>query len=115
MLDLKSVRSFSYTPDAGYSGTVNFSYTASDGPQTSDPAVVSIDVNVAPVAGNDSLVTAEDAPLTVTAPGILGNDTDADGDPFTACYASGPADGRSNGLKGGASTESFLGRQPCRS
>jgi VCBS repeat-containing protein len=37
-----------------------------------------------PVANNDSYSTNEDTPLTVTAPGVLANDTDADGDPITA-------------------------------
>ena len=37
--------------------------------------------------------TDEDTPLTVAAPGVLGNDTDADGDPLTAVLVSGPAHG----------------------
>ena len=37
-------------------------------------------VNDAPVAVNDSYSTTEDTALTVAAPGVLGNDTDADGD-----------------------------------
>jgi len=52
---------------------VSFTYSASDGSFISDPAVVSIDVNAAPIAGDDSLLTAEDTPLTVDPPGILGN------------------------------------------
>ena len=32
---------------------------------------------------------AEDAPLTVAATGVLGNDTDADGDPLTAVLVTG--------------------------
>ncbi len=31
-------------------------------------------------------------PLTIAAPGVLANDTDADGDPLTAVLVSGPAD-----------------------
>jgi hypothetical protein len=34
----------------------------------------------APVAVNDSYTTNEDTALGVAAPGILGNDTDVDGD-----------------------------------
>src|SRR5437899_2196499 len=36
--------------------------------------------NAAPVANNESYTTAEDTPLTVSAPGVLANDTDVDGD-----------------------------------
>jgi VCBS repeat-containing protein len=49
--------------------------------------------NNAPVAVNDSLPTAEDTPLTLAAPGILGNDTDADGDSLTSYYQNGPSHG----------------------
>ena len=40
-------------------------------------------VNDAPVAVNDSYSTTEDTALTIAAPGVLGNDTDVDGDPLT--------------------------------
>ena len=40
--------------------------------------------NSAPVANNDSYTTNEDTALVVPAPGVIGNDTDADGDPLTA-------------------------------
>ena len=40
--------------------------------------------NQAPVAAGDAYTTAEDTVLTVAAPGVLGNDTDPDGDPLTA-------------------------------
>ena len=41
-------------------------------------------VNDAPVADDDSLPTDEDTALNVAAPGVLGNDTDVDGDSLTA-------------------------------
>jgi VCBS repeat-containing protein len=47
--------------------------------------------NTAPVASNDSYATNEDIVLTVTAPGVLGNDTDSD--PLTAELISGPISG----------------------
>jgi VCBS repeat-containing protein len=54
-------------------------------------------VNDAPVATNDAYSTAEDTPLTVAAPGVLGNDTDPDTDPdsttLTAALASQPSHG----------------------
>jgi hypothetical protein len=40
--------------------------------------------NNAPVAGDDSYSVNRDTSLNVPAPGVLGNDSDADGDPITA-------------------------------
>src|SRR6185437_7247106 len=45
-------------------------------------------VNNPPAARDDSYATAEDTPLTVPAPGVLGNDSDADGDPLSVPAAS---------------------------
>jgi Ca2+-binding RTX toxin-like protein len=47
--------------------------------------------NTPPVAVNDSYATDEDTPLTVPAPGVLGNDFDLEGDPLTAVLVTGPA------------------------
>jgi VCBS repeat-containing protein len=47
----------------------------------------------APVAVADGYSTAEDVALTVNAPGVLANDTDADGDALTATKVSDPAHG----------------------
>jgi hypothetical protein len=41
------------------------------------------EVNGAPVARDDFFTAKKNMTLTVAAPGILGNDTDPDGDPFT--------------------------------
>ena len=49
--------------------------------------------DTAPVAANDSYSTNEDTPLTVAAPGVLGNDTDMDGDPLTAVLVARPGHG----------------------
>jgi VCBS repeat-containing protein len=49
--------------------------------------------NQAPVATDDAYSTAEDTPLTVAAPGVLGNDSDPDGNPLTATLVTGPAHG----------------------
>jgi YVTN family beta-propeller protein len=50
--------------------------------------------NLAPVAVNDTYgPLAANAPLTVGAPGVLGNDTDADSDPLTAGSLTQPANG----------------------
>lgn len=91
--------SFTYTPDAGFSGTDSFTYKANDGTADSAAATVTITVeevveeNHAPVAGDDVYVTDEGQALTVPAPGVLGNDVDADGDPLTATDATQPAHG----------------------
>src|SRR5207237_9702146 len=49
--------------------------------------------NDAPLAPHDAHTTAEDTPLSVTAPGVLANDTDVEGDGLTAVLVSGPAHG----------------------
>jgi uncharacterized repeat protein (TIGR01451 family) len=76
-----------YTPDENYNGQDTFTFTVNDGELTSDPATIRINVmpvNDAPVAADDSYATAEDTLLSVTAPGVLDNDTDVEGDPLTA-------------------------------
>ncbi|UCD37354.1 MAG: tandem-95 repeat protein [Fidelibacterota bacterium] len=85
-----------YTPGENYNGSDAFTFTASDGIATSQPATVSITVNAvndAPVAQDDAYSGSEDTPLTVDAPGVLANDTDVDGDPLTATLVDGPAEG----------------------
>ena len=49
--------------------------------------------NKAPVAADDAYSTAEDTALTVTAPGVLGDDSDPDHDPLSAVLESGPSHG----------------------
>jgi hypothetical protein len=45
------------------------------------------------VAGNDAYSVKEDKTMTVKAPGVLGNDTDPDGDRLTASLFSPPKNG----------------------
>jgi len=87
--------SFTYTPAAGYSGLDSFTYQASDGLLTSSVATVGITVsaNSPPVATPDTYATAFGTPLSVPAPGVLGNDTDANGDALTAVLVGGAAHG----------------------
>src|SRR5207249_9013341 len=95
-LTLNTNGSLSYTPFANYNGPDSFTYKARDGVLDSNVATVTITVNPvndAPVAGNDSYSTNEDAALNVAAPGVLGNDTDVDGDALTAVLVSGPSHG----------------------
>src|SRR5207249_4819768 len=80
-LVLNTNGSFTYTPEAKFNGGDSFTYKANDGALDSNVATVSLTirpVNDAPVAANDSFATDEDTPLTVTTPGVLGNDTDID-------------------------------------
>ncbi len=91
-LALNTNGSFTYTPTAGYSGGDSFTYKANDGTADSNVATVSITVkatNQIPAAVNDSYETGKDTTLTVAAPGVLGNDTDPDGDPLTAVLVAG--------------------------
>ncbi|MGI9291943.1 MAG: Ig-like domain-containing protein, partial [Gammaproteobacteria bacterium] len=97
-LTLNPDGSFSYTPNVGYSGPDSFSYLANDGTDDSGPATVSLTINFVntntpPVANVDSYTLDQDTTLDVTAPGVLGNDTDADFDDLTAALVSGPANG----------------------
>jgi VCBS repeat-containing protein len=95
-LTLSSDGSFTYTPAASFSGVDSFTFLASDGIADSNLATVSIvvsPVNQAPVATNDTYSTAVNTPLSVSAPGVLANDRDFDGDRITAVLVSQPADG----------------------
>ncbi len=86
--------SFTYTADLSWAGIDSFVYQTFDGISYSDPVAVDLDVlNTNPVAANDSYSTAVNQPLTVTAPGVLGNDSDADADALTAVLVSGPTSG----------------------
>ena len=97
-LALSANGSFLYTPGLNFNGTDTFTYRASDGQATSSVATVTITVtpvNDPPVTGvaGDNYSVLEDATLTVAAPGVLGNDSDVDGDALTAIMISGVAHG----------------------
>jgi VCBS repeat-containing protein len=95
-LALSADGSFSYTPVSNFNGTDSFTYKANDGTADSNVAAVTLTVrprNDAPVAVNDAYTLAEDTTLTVLAAGVLGNDTDLDGDNLTAVLVSGPSHG----------------------
>jgi VCBS repeat-containing protein len=86
--------SFSYTPTAGNPGTDTFTYTASDGIATSNLATVTITVtNQPPVAVDNSYGTSGGGALTVGAPGVLGNDSDPEGDPISVSGFTQPTGG----------------------
>ncbi|WP_230469822.1 tandem-95 repeat protein [Lujinxingia vulgaris] len=96
-LTLNADGSFIYTPDANFSGTDSFTYVAFDAEDESDEATVTLTVNAindVPVAEDDAHTVVEDSPLTVTAPGVLDNDSDADNDALSAVLDSGPTHGQ---------------------
>src|SRR5262249_41723268 len=94
-LTLNSNGSFTYTPATNFSGTDSYTYRANDGQarRNAAPATITVNANHPPVAVNDSYSTNEDTALTVAAPGVLANDSDADGNPLTAVLVSGPSHG----------------------
>ena len=96
-VSLSSDGSFSYFPGASYVGPDAFTYRASDGALLSPVTAVSITVTAPPahppVAAGDTLSTLQAQPLEVTAPGVLANDSDPDGDAVTAVLKVQPAHG----------------------
>jgi VCBS repeat-containing protein len=95
---------FDYTPDLNYAGTDTFTYKANDGLLNSSTATVQItitQVNDPPVANDDYYNVNEDTTLTVSAPGVLQNDTDLENDPLIAILindvSNGELDLNSNG------------------
>ena len=96
-LSLSADGSFTYVPNTGYSGTDSFTYEANDGASDSSQATVTIavvDVNHAPAGVDDTYSMDEDTVLAVDAIfGVLGNDTDTDGDTLTATLVDLPAHG----------------------
>ena len=92
-------------PDAG-SGFGGFDGCSGTGPTCTvrfDRARrVTATFTKAPVGENDAYATDEDVALRVAAPGVLGNDTDADGDELTASLVSEPEHGRVELSDGGA-------------
>jgi VCBS repeat-containing protein len=90
--------SFTYTPNAGFSGEDSFSYAARDaeGAQTVATARLVVAVrNQAPVGQADQYVVNEDTVLGVNfaSQGVLANDADPDGIDIAALLATGPSHG----------------------
>ncbi|MBW2475584.1 MAG: tandem-95 repeat protein, partial [Deltaproteobacteria bacterium] len=87
-----------YEPDPDFNGTDSFTYRICDTgtPVYCDTATITVEVtpvNDGPVAADDVYTTDEDTLLAVTAPGILGNDSDIDGDALSATILTDPANG----------------------
>ena len=90
--------SFTYIPNAGFSGTDSFVYRLTDG-NLSDTATVNITVgsatNTQPVAADDAFDVNEDDSRSGNVLSDNGNgaDADSDGDALTVAILSGPANG----------------------
>lgn len=98
--------SFNYVPQANFSGSDSFSYRSHIGGSSSNVATVAITVqpiNDPPIAANNSYSMPQGGTLNVPAPGVLGNDSDPEGDLLTAVNF-GPA---SNGTVSGAADGGF--------
>ena len=106
---------FTYTPNAGFSGVDTFTYKANDGHTSSAAATVTINVaaDIPPVANNDSYTLIGNTTLTVSAPGVLANDTDTDNQSLTAILVTGPTNGlltlTNDGSFGYVPTNNFSG------
>lgn len=95
-LALAADGSFTYTPTADYNGTDTFTYTVTDANGGSDVGRATLEVsavNDAPEGSDDSFATLEDTPIAISAPGVLANDSDLDGDPITAVVVTPPPRG----------------------
>ena len=92
-LTLNANGSFSYTPVAGFYGTDSFTYQANDGTLSSNVATVTISVYGKPVAVADTYSANENTTLTVSAPGVLANDSDPNGLALTPIVSAYPQNG----------------------
>jgi VCBS repeat-containing protein len=78
---------FTYAPNAGWSGTDTFTYKANDGQADSNVATVTLTVRPVvqlPVANDDSYTVNVNGTLNVSGKGILANDTNPTGDTLFA-------------------------------
>jgi VCBS repeat-containing protein len=93
-LNLASDGSFTYQPQAGYTGPDAFQYRVFDTVGNSNTVTVALTIDTPPVADNESYSVNEDATLTVNAAGgLLVGDTDAENNPLSASVVSPPAHG----------------------
>ena len=98
-LELLGDGSFLYIPEPDFSGEDQFTYRASDGESSSEVAKAIITVvptNSPPIALDDLYEVEEDEILNVSAPGIIENDLDPDGQPLQVLLVEEPLFGRLN-------------------
>ena len=91
--------SVTYTPDLDADGQDSFTYTASDGVATSQPATVTIAITHPPRCDAISRRTRAGTPVSVPL-----SCSDADDDPLTLSIAGGPSKGTLGAVSGGAVT-----------
>jgi hypothetical protein len=82
-LDLRSNGGYTYTPDPGYVGSDSFRYRPSGVLSTAAKVTITV-TNAQAVARADAYSTPSRTTLAVPAPGVLANDTDAEGDALEA-------------------------------
>jgi hypothetical protein len=95
-LTLNANGGYTYRPRPAFVGTDQFVYHEAilSLLLNSNPATVRITVtNAAPVARDDSYTAETGVTLSVAAPGVLANDTDADGDQLSASLVDGGGNG----------------------
>ena len=96
-LTLNNNGSFTYRAATNFFGTDTFTYRAREsGSQQSATVAVTIaisPVNDAPRATNNSYSVNSDSVLNISAPGVLGNDFDVEGDAMTALLVANPSQG----------------------
>jgi len=73
-LTLNPNGSFVYNPPLDWTGTTFFTYRACVGESCSTPTQVNLEIRKVPVAVSDTYGTLMNAPLTISQPGVLGND-----------------------------------------
>jgi len=89
-LTLNTDGSFTYTPNNGFTGEDTFTYVANDSIGNSNIATVTIIVNdtsfpnTAPIANDDTYTSEVDMILSISAPGVLEDDTSPAGRELTA-------------------------------
>jgi VCBS repeat-containing protein len=86
------------TPDESWSGSETITFRATDtaGAWAQDDVTFTVTVtpeNAPPVALDDAYSVNEGDSLVINAPGVLGNDSDLDGDTLTAALVEGPTYG----------------------
>jgi len=95
-LTFNSNGSFTYLHNGGTANSDSFTYKVNDGFVDGNTVVVTLNIlhpNAAPVAVADSYATTKGSTLTVSTPGVLFNDTDADNNSLTAIKVSNPTNG----------------------
>lgn len=107
-LSLNDDGSFRYIPNEGFFGMDNFTYYINDGELDSETVEVSINVlqqeNQRPVSLVDEYSTSVNTVLEISAPGVLANDYDPEGDEIFAYLNSDPTHGSVTLLEDGSFT-----------